>query len=41
MNWIADPNNTEKNEDELSDDELDGVSGGGGLPVTGNPPATK
>ncbi len=40
MRWIADPNSTEKNEDELSDDELDDVSGGAGLPETGNPPVT-
>jgi hypothetical protein len=40
MRWIAyDPNDTEKKNDELSDEDLDEVSGGGGTtpPPPGHP----
>jgi hypothetical protein len=38
MRWIAyDPKDAEKKDDELSDEDLDDVSGGAGAPPPGRP----
>jgi len=37
MRWIADPKDAEKKDDELSDEDLDDVSGGGNPPIPGHP----